>query len=179
MNVVECIETRRSVRKFKPNAIDHSIIEELIKTTSFSPSWKNTQIARFYAVEGSLKDEIGQVGTPAYPHNGEIIAEAPMLIVMTFVKNRSGFERDGSYSTTKEGGWQMFDSGIYAQSFCLSAHDKGLGTVIMGIYDADIIASKLELPDTQEVACLIPIGYPDETPIAPKRKEVSDLLVFK
>ena len=101
-----------------------------------------------------------------------------MLVVMAFVKNRSGFERDGSFSTVKEGGWQMFDSGIAAQTFCLAAHEAGLGTVIMGIFDEDIVASSIELPDDREVACLIPIGYPDEAPAAPKRKDVSDLLIF-
>lgn len=179
MNFKDCITQRRSVRKFKSDSIDHSIIEDIIREASFSPSWKNTQIARYYAVEGELKDRIGAECTSQYSHNGDIIKDAPMLIVMTFIKSRSGFERDGSYSTTKEGGWQMFDSGIAAQSFSLSAFDHGIGSVIMGIFDDDKVAALLELPDTQEVACLIPIGYPDETPIAPKRKEVSDLLVFK
>lgn len=179
MKAVECIETRRSIRKFKSDAIDHSVIEGLVKTASFSPSWKNTQIARYYAAEGTLKDDIATECTKAYAHNGEIIKEAPMLIVVAFVKNRSGFERDGSYSTAKEGGWQMFDAGIATQSFCLAAHDAGLGTVIMGIFDDSLVASKLGLDDTQEVACLIPIGYPDEEPSAPRRKEVSDLLLFK
>lgn len=179
MNLKDCIEQRRSIRKFKADAIDHEIIEEIIKTVSFSPSWKNTQIARYYAVEGELKDKIGSDCTSQYSHNGDIIKEAPMLIVLTFIKSRSGFERDGSYSTNKEGGWQMFDTGIAAQSFCLSAFDHGIGSVIMGIFDDDKVAALLDLPDTQEVACLIPIGYPDESPVAPKRKEVSDLLVFR
>lgn len=179
MNAIDCIESRRSVRKFKADSIDHSLIEEIVKTASMAPSWKNTQIARYTAVEGALKDKIASECTSAYPHNGDIIKDAPMLMVVSFVKSRSGFERDGSYSTNKEGGWQMFDAGIATQTFCLAAHDKGLGTVIMGIFDDLDVAKDLELPDTQEVACLIPIGYPDETPVAPKRKDISDLLSFK
>ena len=50
MNVVECIKSRRSIRKYKPNAIDHSIIDSIVSTTSFSPSWKNTHITRFIAI---------------------------------------------------------------------------------------------------------------------------------
>ena len=101
-----------------------------------------------------------------------------MLVVVTYVKNRSGYERDGSFSTPKEDRWQMFDAGIATECFCLAAYEKGLGTVIMGIFDEDIVASSIELPDDREVACLIPIGYPDEAPAAPKRKDVSDLLIF-
>ncbi|MCQ2498206.1 MAG: nitroreductase family protein [Lachnospiraceae bacterium] len=179
MEAIECIKGRRSIRKFKPVAVDHSIIENIVEAASFSPSWKNTQIARYYIVEGDLKDKVASESTLAFPHNGEIIKQAPMLVVMAFVKSRSGFERDGSYTTNKKDGWQMFDTGIATQSFTLAAHEAGLGTVIMGIFDDAVVSSILEIPDTQEVACLIPIGYPDEAPTAPKRKEVSDLLTFK
>ena len=178
MNAKECIEGRRSIRKFKADAVDPKIIEDIVKTASYAPSWKHTQITRYIAVTGELKEKIGDC-TSAYPHNGEIIKQAPVLIAVTYIKNRSGFERDGSFSTPKEGGWQMFDAGVATQSFCLSAYEHGLGTVIMGIFDEDKVASLLELPEDREIVCLIPMGYPDEAPVAPKRKEVSDLLTFK
>ncbi|MCR4990145.1 MAG: nitroreductase [Lachnospiraceae bacterium] len=178
MNATECLKGRRSIRKFKTDPIDNKVIEEIVENASYAPSWKHTQITRYIAITGELKDKIGDC-TSAYPHNGEIIKSAPMVIAVTIVKNRSGFERDGSYSTPKQGGWQMFDAGCATQSFCLSAYEHGLGTVIMGIYDEDKITSLLELPEDRELICLIPIGYPDEAPVAPKRKEVSDLLQFK
>lgn len=179
MNAVECIKGRRSIRAFKPDSIDHSIIEEIVETASYAPSWKHTQITRYIAVEGELKDRIASECTEAYPHNGEIMKEAPVLIVVTYIKNRSGFERDGSFSTSKEGGWQMFDAGCASMDFTLAAHEKGLGTVIMGIFDDKKVASILEIPEDREVVCLIPMGYPNEAPVAPKRKPVSDLLSFK
>ncbi len=49
-----------------------------------------------------------------------------MLIAVTFIKGRCGFERDGSYSTKKEDRWQMFDTGAACQTFCLAAKEKGL-----------------------------------------------------
>ncbi|MCQ2080973.1 MAG: nitroreductase [Lachnospiraceae bacterium] len=179
MNATECILGRRSIRKFKQDSIDHELIEKIVKTASYSPSWKNTQITRYIAVEGELKDKIASECTPDYARNGEIIKDAPMLIAITMIKNRSGFERDGSYSTRKEGGWQMFDAGVATQSFCLAAHEAGLGTVIMGIFDDVKASSLLNIPEERELVCLIPIGYPDEAPTAPSRKEVSDLLSFQ
>lgn len=178
MDAITCIESRRSIRNFKSDLIDHSIIEQIVKTASLSPSWKNTQIARYTALEGALKDKVAEC-TSKYPHNGDIIKSAPMLIVVSFVKERAGFERDGSFSTNKGTGWQMFDAGIASSTFCLAAHEKGLGTVIMGIFDDEDVAKAIDLPENQEVACLIPIGYPNESPVAPKRKEVTDLLMFK
>ena len=101
------------------------------------------------------------------------------MIAVTFIKNRSGFERDGSYSIPKEGGWQMFDAGVASEAFCLAAYEQGLGTVIMGIFDEAKAASLLEVPEERELVALIPIGYPAESPAAPKRKSVEELLSFK
>ncbi len=179
MTAKECIKGRRSIRRFKDQPIDHALLSEIIETASYAPSWKHTQITRYIAVGGELKDKIAAQCTSAYPRNGEIIAQAPMLIVVTYIKGRSGFERDGSYSTAKEGSWQMFDAGVASQSFCLAAYEQGIGSVIMGIFDEAEAASLLELPEEREIVALIPIGYPDEEPVAPKRKPVEDLLSFK
>ena len=179
MTAKECITGRRSIRKFKPNAIDHSVLEELVATASYAPSWKHTQITRYIAVEGSLKDQIAKEACDAYPHNGDIINSAPVLMVVSVIKNRSGFERDGSYSTPRKDGWQMYDAGVASQTFCLAAYDKGIGSVILGIFDSEKVASILGVPEDRDVIALIPIGYPDEAPVAPRRKPVEDLLSYK
>lgn len=178
MSAKECILTRRSIRKFKETPVSHEILDEIIETASYAPSWKHTQITRYIAVEGELKDLVARSCTEAYPPNGDIIAAAPMLIAVTIIKNRSGFERDGSYSTRRGEGWQMFDAGVASQTFCLAAHDKGLGSVIMGIFDDEKAASLLNVPEDREVIALIPIGYPAEEPVAPRRKPVTDLVSY-
>lgn len=179
MTAKECIKGRRSIRKFADTPVSRDVIADIVETASYAPSWKHTQIARYIAVEGELKDKIADECTSAYAKNGEIIKNAPMLIAVTFIKNRSGFERDGSYSTPKEGGWQMFDAGVASEAFCLAAYEQGLGTVIMGIFDEAKAASLLEVPEERELVALIPIGYPAESPAAPKRKSVEELLSFK
>ena len=177
MNVSDCIKMRRSIRKYKPDHIDHSIIDSIISTASYSPSWKNTQITRYIAIEDpSILKKIADDYTPVY--NSNIIRQIPMLVAVTFIKSRSGFERDGSYSTKKGDRWQMFDVGVACQSFCLAAKEQGLGTVIMGIFDADKVAELLHIPENEVVTALIAFGYPDEEPAAPRRKAVSDLLTF-
>ena len=179
MTAKECIKGRRSIRKFADTPVSKDVIADIVETASYAPSWKHTQITRYIAVEGELKDKIADECTGAYAKNGEIIKNAPMLIAITFIKNRSGFERDGSYSTPKEGGWQMFDAGVASEAFCLAAYEQGLGTVIMGIFDEAKAASLLEVPEERELVALIPIGYPAESPAAPKRKSVEELLSFK
>ena len=90
MNVSDCIKMRRSIRKYKPDHIDHSIIDSIISTASYSPSWKNTQITRYIAIEDpSILKKIADDYTPVY--NSNIIRQIPMLVAVTFIKSRSGF----------------------------------------------------------------------------------------
>ena len=178
MEVKDCLKNRRSVRVFTDRTVSPELIADLIETTSYSPSWKHTQICRYVAVTGDLKDRIAEEAASYYPHNSEIIKSAPLLMVQCFIKNRSGFERDGSYSTHREGGWQMYDAGSQAGALCNAAYDAGLGSVILGIFDDSKVAELINLPDNQEVVALIPMGYAAETPNAPRRKSVEDLLTF-
>lgn len=178
MTAKECILTRRSIRTFKETSVDHALLESVIETASYSPSWKHTQIVRYIAVEGQLKNQIGRDCTSTFPNNGRIIENAPVLIAVTVIKNRCGFERDGSFTTDRKDTWQMFDAGIASQTYCLAAHDAGLGTVIVGIFDREKIEALLQLPEDRELVALIPTGYADEEPVAPKRKPVSDLISY-
>ena len=178
MTAKECIINRRSIRRFKPDAVDPQLLKGIVETASYAPSWKHTQITRYIAVEGALKDKIADEGAKMFPNNGNIIKNAPVLIAVTVVKGRSGYERDGSFSTDRGDGWQMYDAGVAAQTFCLAAHEAGLGTVIMGIFDRPVVSSLLQLPEDRELVALIPIGYADEEPVAPRRKPVDELISF-
>ena len=41
MNVTECIKARRSIRRYKPEPVDHSLIDSIVSMASYSPSWKS------------------------------------------------------------------------------------------------------------------------------------------
>lgn len=178
MEALECIKGRRSIREFKNDPVTPEVLESIIDTARFAPSWKNTQIARYVALTGDAKAKLAETAFEAWPGNSKIVNNAPMVIVLTYVKNRSGFERDGSFSTKKQDRWQNFDCGIAAEAFCLAAYEKGLGSVILGIFDEDEVAKVISLPEDRGVAAIIPIGYPVANPDAPKRKEVADLVSY-
>ena len=178
MDTLDCIKERRSIRKFKNQAVSPETLEQLVSAASYSPSWKNSQIARYTMVKtAQIKNKIAD--EMVSPFNKETINSAPILVVISYVKNRCGFEKDGSFSTSKGAAWQMFDCGIAAQTFCLAAKDMGLGTVIMGLFDENKISEYLNIPDNQEIGCLIALGYPDENPEMPKRKSVNELISYK
>lgn len=179
MTAKECITGRRSIRKFKADPISHELLGSIIETASYAPSWKNTQVTRYIAVEDpALKAAIADQATTAWPGNGTIIKDAPALIVVTVLKGRSGYERDGSFSTTKETHWTSFDAGIATQTFCLAAYEQGIGSVIMGIFDENIMGELLAIPEDREVAAIVAIGYPNEAPTAPRRKTVEELISY-
>ncbi len=178
MNTIECINTRRSIRRFTEEPIAHDVIQKIIEAASMAPSWKNTQITRYTVVESKeLKDKIAAEAT--IPFNADTINSAAAVVAVSVVKNRCGYERDGSFSTVKKDSWQMFDAGVATQTFCLAAHEYGIGSVVMGIFDYDKVAEMVEMPETQEMVALIAIGHGAENPETPKRKTVEDLLTYK
>ena len=178
MELKECILTRRSVRRFDARPVPHEVLEQVVAQAAYAPSWKNTQISRYIAIENrAMLDTICRDFLPE--HNANIVSGAPLLIAQTFIKNRCGYERDGSLTTARGEGWQHYDCGIAAQTFCLAAHDAGLGTVVMGIFPHKELGAFLNVPENQELMALIAVGYPAEHPNAPKRKDVEVLLSYK
>ena len=179
MDFKTCVKERRSIRKFKSTAIEHEKILEIVKQASYSPSWKNTQIVRYLVVEDKeIIQRIADNCVHGFSFNINTINNASALVVMTMIPNRSGYERDGSYTTSKEDRWEMFDAGAAAQTFSLAAFDEGLGTVIMGIFDEQKLCDTLKLEKGLKIGAMIAIGYPDEEPQMPKRKEISELVSF-
>ena len=179
MEILDAIKERRSIRRFKQKSIGKDIIERIISYAAYAPSWKNSQTSRYIAVlDSKVKDRLASECLMNFQFNINTLNSAPAVIALLTQNKRSGFERDGSFSTGKGEHWQSFDAGIAAQTFCLSAHAHGLGTVIMGIYDEACVKEVLSVPEGFSVSALIAIGYPDEAPVAPPRKDNCVLLSY-
>lgn len=180
MDTIKCIKERRSIRKFKAEKVSKETINSIVEAASFAPSWKNTQITRYTVIDDpKIKEEIASECVLDFAYNAKTIVNAPQLVVVSCVLGRSGFEKDGSFSTSKEDRWENFDAGVAAQTFCLAAHDLGVGTVILGIFDDGKVAETVNLPEGEMVVALIPMGYPEgDAPSAPKRKSVEELVRF-
>ena len=176
MELTKCMEERRSIRRYKKQPVDRDLIKQLIEAAILAPSWKNSQVSRYYAVDGDQKDQF-MACLPEFNQNNS--KDASTIIVSTVVNGRSGFERDGSYTTHLKDGFQYFDNGLQIQNLCLKAYELGLGTLIMGIYDEQKIREFLSIPEDEVVVAVIAVGYPDIEPVMPKRKSVEDILIFK
>ena len=178
MKIEECIKSRRSVRKYSEEEISNEILSEIVDLARFSPSWKNTQVVRYHVVKKQdIKEKIAQNCVLGFEFNAKTIVRCKALVIVTVVGGVSGYEKDGSFSTSQGDRWEMFDAGIANQTFCLAAHSKGVGSVILGVLDENKIRQYLPLPENEKVANLIALGYPLEpAKSGPPRKEVSELL---
>lgn len=177
MNVEKAVKTRRSVRRYTTEEVSSILLEDIVELASYAPSWKNSQTPGYVMLlNRELLDDIAENGVCGFAHNTDIIRRCQALAIMTTTTGICGYNKDGSFTTKKKDKWEMFDAGVAAQTFMLVAHDKGLGSVVLGIFDEDYIAQKIGLEDGKSISALIALGYPAEVPLAPQRKSVEELI---
>lgn len=58
MDAIQCIESRRSIRKFKPEPVAKELLTEILKTARWSPSYKNTQPWECVVLSGAKKETL-------------------------------------------------------------------------------------------------------------------------
>ena len=177
MELKEAVLTRRSIRHYKSDDISEDLIKEIFEHVKMSPSWANTQCWEFIVVRD--KDTIKKL-TETMPERNpatKAVLEAPVLIVQLGKTKLAGFKK--GEAVTDKGDWFMYDSGIAMQTLCLVAHDLGLGTVIIGYFDAKKAAQILEVPEGVEVVAMTPLGYPAQSPNPPKRKPVEEFVFYE
>ena len=180
MEVLEAIKTRRSVRKYKSAPVDDKAVQAVLEAGRWAPSWANSQCWRFIVVRDSkVKAEVANTlfSRPGVFENPatKAVNTVPVLIAVCAQMGKSGCRPDGEIVTEK-GDWYMFDTALAVQNMLLAAHALGLGTVIIGAFDAPIAAEILGVPDGYSLVTLFPLGVPDEEPPVRPRKELSEIV---
>jgi nitroreductase len=169
---ISIIKERRSVRNYENKSIPDELLNKVLESVQWAPSWANTQCWEVVLInDHSIKEKLQEIISPKNPATNAIIS-APVVLAVCGKLNTSGYYKD--QVVTKFGEWFMFDLGLATQNLCLTAHYLGLGTVIVGLFDHDKAKDILNIPEDYELLVLIPIGYPAKVSKAPKRKEISD-----
>lgn len=176
MELQEVLETRRSIRRYKRTSVKKQDIETLIEAAILAPSWKNSQVTRYYVVQS--EDILKEIKLTLPEYNQNNVKDAPVLIISTIVLNRSGYERDGTPTNELGNGWGYYDCGLHNMNFVLKATELGLSTLIMGLRDEKKIRELLNVPDNEGIVSVIALGYQDIEPAKPKRKSVEDIVHF-
>ena len=174
MDTMECILGRRSVRKYKPDAIKDEDLAKLLDAIRWSPSWANAQPWEVIVVrDAELKKKLQTTLSKNNPSKDAVLA-APVLFAMCGRYNKSGVYKGST--VTALGDWMMFDVGIACQNLCLAACSLGLGTVHVGFLDHKAASEALGLPEDVTVVELIPVGYPETIPNPPGRRQISEFV---
>ena len=85
----EVLTTRRSVRSYDASKkISEAEVRELLTATQEAPSWANQQPTKYYV---AISNEKLAAVQDLVGGNKERIKDAPVLIVSTFERGKSGF----------------------------------------------------------------------------------------
>jgi nitroreductase len=174
VELMEAIKGRRSIRKYKADPVPDDTLQKLFEGVRWAPSWANTQCWEVIVVrDPKIKSEILRT-VPETNRAHFAMVEAPVILVLCGKKAVSGYY--GGKPATVKGDWLMFDTGLAMQSLCLVAHDLGLGTVIVGLFDHKKAEEILSVPESIEVVAMTPLGYPAAAGSTRKRKEISEFV---
>jgi nitroreductase len=176
-DLMNIIKGRRSIRKYQDKAVPEEVLNQVLESVRWAPSWANTQCWEIIVVKDQANRERLQEALVNVNPAKKAMAQAPVVLAICGKLKSSGYYK--GQVTTKFGDWLMFDLGIATQTLCLTAHDLGLGTVITGLIDHNKVREILGIPEDYEVVALTPLGYPAKDSTAPKRREVSEFTHYE
>ena len=174
MEFSDLINARRSIRSFK-DAVPHEDLVRILTAARQAPSWKNSQTARCYVLEGAQTLEALRESILP-PFNRTSSAHAA-LIVTCFVRDTAGFS-DGKPANEAGNAWGAYDLGLHDSYLILAARDAGYDTLIMGIRDADVLRKKLSIPENEQIMSVIAVGKRNAEPTPRPRKPLEETVRF-
>ena len=197
MDLHQFLQTRRSIRRFKPDPVPGSVIQNILATATFAPSAHNRQPWRFVVMtDPSVKQELADAmaldferdltrdGLPPEKIHSQInrskerITSAPLAILLCLDMSemdsypdaiRQQAERTMAVQSVAAAGLQLL----------LAAHAEGLGGVwaCWPLFAQRTIQNTLNLPETWEPQAMYFIGYPLEIPEVRERKPLDVIVV--
>jgi F420 biosynthesis protein FbiB-like protein len=192
------LRTRRSIRRFTPDPVPDSVIQNIITTATFAPSAHNRQPWRFVVLtDVSVKQKLADAMSGDFARDlekdklpreeiqnrisrsRERITNAPVVIILNLDmsemdsypdEKRQQAERTMAVQSVAAAGLQLL----------LAVHAEGLGGVwVCGpLFAQETIRSVLDLPNSWEPQAMFFAGYPAETPEARGRKSIQETVHF-
>ena len=189
------LSERRSVRRFRSEPPPREVIESLIASAVTAPSASNKQPWRFLVVQrrslieamaAAVRAEVERVARaidPAFEESFRAYGDyftrfenAPITIVPLFrpltVLSNMIADEDASAIRAMERDSGLIGTSLAMQNLLLAAHAAGLGASGMTgpLIAMGALRELLRVPPSWEIAALVPVGYPDETPPPTARK---------
>lgn len=171
----EVLTTRRSIRSYDATKkISEDEVRTLLAAVQEAPSWANQQPTKYYVAISpeklaAVQDLVGG--------NKQRIMGAPVLIVSTYERGKSGFFQ-GNPANEVGDGWGAYDNGLSNCYLVLQARAMGFDTLIMGMRDADKLRQLFSIPENETVMAVIALGYRAAQPVQPRHRPFDDVVKF-
>jgi nitroreductase len=144
--MLKIINTRRSIRTFKPHPLSDNDIHELLEAAMNAPSAINEQAWQFVVMSGKVLEEYLSI-------NRNTPKSAPVAILIC-----------QDITAEKATGYSVQDCAAATQNILLAAHAKNLGAVWTTVFPDNVQATRdlLKIPDSVLPFSCVPVGYPAE-----------------
>ena len=151
MDSLECLFTRRSIRKFTADPVDPALIGTALQAAMSAPSAGNAQPWHFIRLDA--RDILDKI--PEFHPYAAMTRQAKAGIL---VCADPGLE--------KYPGYWVIDCAAAVENLLLALHAQGLGAVWTGVYPdqgrVENFRKLLGIPDSIIPHSFIPIGHPDQ-----------------
>ncbi len=194
MQFDQVIQTRRSIRNFKPDQVPDKAISDILEAARIAPSGGNIQPWRFVVIRSQeIKDKLKVTTRWRFALKAPVIiaccsdlsaadGRQDRLVELSQAGVFDNVEMDGEYTAPERNQEQLLayfgmNVGIAITHMMLKAVDLGLGTCWIGGFDPVKAKEVLALDDNLHVVALLPIGYPVRIPAQRPRVLLEDLIV--
>jgi nitroreductase len=171
MDAIECLLTRRSVRKYLDIPVDWDKIGQILEAGRAAPCAGNLQNWKFIVV---LDMEKRKKIAEASFHQFWMI-KAPCHIVILAEPEAS----KRNYGMRGERLYAIQNCAAVAENMLLAAHAQGLGGCWVGAFDEEAVRAVLGIIAEARPQIIITIGYPDEKPIAPPKLKLENVVYLE
>ncbi len=169
MDLYEALQSRRSVRKYKPDPVPEDKLQNLMNAARIAPSWSNRQCWKFIVVrDRERKKQLAESMPEKNPARKAVAETAPVVIVLCADPKASG-KQDGK-------DYYLLDAGLAMQQLMLAAHAEGFGTCWIAWFDEAKAKEACSVPKDQRIVGLTPLGVPEKQPSEKPRKDLSEIV---
>lgn len=175
------IESRKSIRKYKPEMPPKEVIERILSAATHAPSGKNLQNWRFFVVTGKKRDEYLKYSQKSWLGIKDILQQKLKASLYQFTERFFFTLGEApviifcySYNDPNERYHTSIGSVYMAvENMNLACLAEGLGSCTMGApleikSEVDQFLKVTELPEYKEgrleLLCALVLGYPDHEP---------------
>lgn len=172
----EVVTTRRSIRNYDATkTISEAEVRQLLTTTQEAPSWANGQPTKYYVA--MTPEKVNAVKELIGDFNKRNVEGAPVLMVSTYEKGKSGFFNGQATNEIGEG-WGAYDNGVSNAYLVLVARAMGFDTLIMGMRDSEALRTLFNIPSNETIMAVISLGYRAGEPNRPSRRNLDEIVTF-